>query len=790
MSGQGYKRTNFEEDDYASNGGTPPPVDFTNSVDFRGTVNSGAGLQWGLPSWKHRTTQEKVLLVLVAALTLVVVILSGIMALTDAKVKDLEERNKKYCLTPDCVNIASTMLSAMDRSVDPCEDFYTYACGGWMKNNPIPSGHSRWGTFDLMTQKNLLVMKNALDKPDDQFKSSAELKSKHYFQSCMDDDKLIEKAGPQPLLDLLRDRGWGINISSWGAGGAGLGQGWDLPGGWDFNKRLEDMHLLSTGVFFSVYVSEDAKNSSAYILQVDQSGLSLPERNYYLNNKTISNDTVLSAYLTYMTDVFMLLGAPNKTAVRSKMESVILFETELANITTPQEDRRDELKMYHKMTLRDLLHKYPQIKWIHLVNHLLKVVGITAAPSEPIIVLAPEYLTELNALLVRYLDTEEGKQIINDYILWHLVSDFASLLSKPFREAKQAFLEVMSGTKGNEDAWYICISDTDSVLGFAVGALFVKETFKGGSKDKAKEMIENVRTAFTDNLPDLDWMDDATRAAALDKANAVTDMIGYPNYILDHVKLDEKYESLKINKTDYFKNNLAFTRYSFVKSYEKLRQTPLNEWAMSPPTVNAYYTPSKNTIVFPAGILQAPFYDRNFPQSLNYGAMGVVMGHELTHGFDDQGREYDKYGNMKSWWGADAVKRFKQKTQCMIDQYNDFQLHGEHERGKQTLGENIADNGGLKSAYNAYSKWVERNGEEQLLPALNLNHRQLFFLSFAQVWCWNSKPESDHMQILTDPHSPPKFRVIGTLSNSEDFNKEFKCKSTAKMNPKRKCEIW
>ncbi|GFR73685.1 endothelin-converting enzyme 1, partial [Elysia marginata] len=267
MSSQGYKRTNFEEDDYASNGGTPPPVDFTHSVDFRGTVNSGGGLHLGLPSWKQRTTQEKVLLILVAALALVVIILSGVMALTDAKVKDLEALNKKFCLTPECVNIASTMLSAMDRTVDPCEDFYTYACGGWMKNNPIPPGHSRWGTFDLMTTKNMLVMKNALDKPDKEFTSTAELKSKHYFLSCMDEDKLIETAGAQPFLDLLRGLGWGVNISQWGAGGAGPGQGWELPGGWNLNKRVEDLHLLSLGVFFSVYVSEDAKNSSANILQ-------------------------------------------------------------------------------------------------------------------------------------------------------------------------------------------------------------------------------------------------------------------------------------------------------------------------------------------------------------------------------------------------------------------------------------------------------------------------------------------------------------------------------------------
>ncbi|GFN91704.1 endothelin-converting enzyme 1 [Plakobranchus ocellatus] len=260
MSGQGYKRTNFEEDDYTSNGGTPPPVDFTSSVDFRGasTVN---GLNVSLPSWRHRTTQEKVLLVLVAALTLVVVILAGVMAVTKAEVKELKVQNQKFCLTPDCVNIASTMLTSMDRTVDPCEDFYTYACGGWMKNNPIPPGHSRWGTFELMWQKNTLVMKNALDKPDSSFKSKAELKAKHYYQSCMDEDKLIEKAGAEPLLDILRGLNWGVNISAWGTAG------WKLPGGWNLNKRIENLHLLSIGVFFSVWVAEDAKDSSANILQ-------------------------------------------------------------------------------------------------------------------------------------------------------------------------------------------------------------------------------------------------------------------------------------------------------------------------------------------------------------------------------------------------------------------------------------------------------------------------------------------------------------------------------------------
>ncbi|XP_012937858.1 endothelin-converting enzyme homolog [Aplysia californica] len=552
---------------------------------------------------------------------------------------------------------------------------------------------------------------------------------------------------------------------------------------------LEDSQMLSVSVFFDIGVAEDDKNSSANILQVDQGGLGLPDRDYYLN-KTISEDKTLSAYLKYMVKVFTLLGAPNETYTTQMMTRVIEFETELANITTPDEERRDEEKMYHKYTLSNMTRTFNQVGWVHLVNHLLSVVSLSVQPTEHVVVYAPEYLEQMNTLLAHYRNTEDGLMVLTKYFLWHVVRDYVALLSKPFREAQKEFLESISGVQGNDDVWHTCITNTDSVLGFATGALFVKDTFKGESRGKAKEMIENVREAFKENLPRLKWMDPKTQAAAIDKANAVTDMIGYPTYILDTAKLDKKYEGLNINASDYFGNNLACLRFSIKKSLEKLRKVPKNEWVMTPPTVNAYYTASKNTIVFPAGILQAPFFDKSFPQSLNYGAMGVVMGHELTHGFDDQGREFDKNGNLKQWWDPAAIRRFQEKTQCMVDQYSSYTIHGEHERGKQTLGENIADNGGLKSAYHAYKNWVSRNGEEQLLPAIGLSHQQLFFLSFAQVWCWNSKPESDHLQVIKDAHAPAKSRVIGPLSNSYDFAEVFKCPKNSKMNPQKKCEVW
>ncbi|BFZ24008.1 hypothetical protein BsWGS_27047 [Bradybaena similaris] len=775
MSSQGYKRTNFEEDDYASNGGSAPPIDFTSNVAFRGK-------SLGLHLWKQRTNCEKVQAVFLAVLLLHIVVISVLLAFKDSRIGDLKAENKRYCLTPECVNIASTLLTAMDRNVEPCEDFYQYACGGWMKNNPIPSGHSRWGTFELMWQKNMLVMRNAIDKPDSAFTSTAQLKAKKYFLSCMDEDKLIEKAGPNPLLNLIDDLGWGINISEWD-------HGWQINGSWNLNKMLEDVHLLNVASLFTVWVAEDDKNSSLNVLQIDQGGTGLPERDYYLN-KTITEDKILSAYLKYMVTTFQLLGAQNETFTREQMVKVIEFEAEIANITMPMEDRRDESKLYHNYDLANMSKSFPQINWLNFVNHLLHAVNLTMTPTERIVLYAPEFLDKLNTMLANYVSTDEGKKVLTNYLLWDVVSDFAGFLSKPFKDAKKEFLESISGLTGSDEKWHNCITDTDAVLGFALGALFVKETFVGGSKEKAKEMIENVREAFISNLPNLDWMDPVTRAAAIDKANAVKDMIGYPDFILNDTLLDIRYEKLQINETDYFSNNMASIHYNFLRTFEKLRKKAEDEWAMSPATVNAYYTASKNSIVFPAGILQAPFFDKNVPQSLNYGAMGVVMGHELTHGFDDQGREYDKFGNMKQWWDPEAVKRFTNETKCIIDQYSEYQLHGEHEKGKQTLGENIADNGGLKSAYNAYRQWVHKHGEEQLLPALGLTHEQIFFLSFAQVWCWNSKPETDHLQVLTDPHSPAKFRVIGPLSNSYEFSEVYKCSSKSSMNPKKKCEVW
>ncbi|KAK2148889.1 hypothetical protein LSH36_477g02015 [Paralvinella palmiformis] len=774
MSGQKYKRTNFEEDDNVSNGGTPPGVTYDPSIAFKA----------GASFWQKRTILEKLLLSLSAVLAVVVIILGIVVGTQKPQrlvVPPAEKKQKtNLCTTLPCVTVASAVLNSMDPTADPCDDFYQYACGGWTKAHPIPSGQSRWGTFSVMDQQNQVVIKNEL-----------------------------ASLGAKPLLSLLKTLGgWQVT--------PGTGS-WDIAN-FDIQSLIEMVHSYGMGPLFYMGVGEDEKDTEHNILQFDESGLGLA-RDQYLN-KTIEEDKTLSGYLKYMTDIGVLLGGSyNET--KEQMYKVIEFEQKLANITTPMEDRRDDEKLYHKITVRELQNLAPFLDWLHYINSQLNVTTpcVVVDEDEKILTYAPEYLEKLTDLLTDLQKTEEDKIILNNYLIWNVVRPLVAYLSKPFQNARKEFLEILTGVSGEEELWRYCTSDTNSVLGFAVGAMFVRKTFHGESKNKAEEMISDIKQAFKKNLANITWMDEETKRAAADKADAVVDMIGFPPYILNTTALNEKYDKLFINESEYFQNNIRVLKFSIKKNLDKLRKPPERQsWSMTPATVNAYYTPTRNEIVFPAGILQAPFFDQKYPKSLNYGGMGVVMGHELTHGFDDQGREYDKYGVLRPWWNQASIEKFKERSQCVVDQYSNYKINGDHIKGKQTLGENIADNGGLKAAFHswilhqdpqqchyareqfllndlfatfhAYSQWISENGQEPSLPGVNLTDKQLFFLAFAQVWCSNSKPESVLMGLLTDPHSPSRYRVIGPLSNSKDFATEFHCKSDSYMNPAKKCEVW
>ncbi|KAL3271004.1 hypothetical protein HHI36_021505 [Cryptolaemus montrouzieri] len=761
--------------------------DSVNSVQFtEGISTSATHIRYhtGTTLWRQRSKLEKALLALVATLIFVILVLAIVVhtmehRLMSAKNFHIEMVEKQPCLSKNCIHIADDILQAMDPSIDPCDDFYAYSCNGWIKNNPIPDGKTQWGTFSKLDQQNQLIIKRILDKPLDQLKSKAEQKAKMYYESCLDVNDTMEVLGPKPMVDLLRKIG-GWNISE---------SGFNVRK-WSFQNIVQVvLNKYNIGALFSYSVGEDDKNSSKHVLQIDQSGLTLPTRENYLN-KT-EHAKVLEAYLDYMTKVGVLLGGePNST--KEQMAAVIEFETRLANITTPSELRRDEESLYHQYTIADLQEKAGFIDWRKFFEDGMRVVKKKITTKQQVVVYAPEYLSNLTELVKEYNSTLEGRIALNNYMVWQTVRSFTGCLSKAFRDAYKGLRKALMGSEGGEEPqWRYCIQDTNNVLGFAIGAIFVREVFHQDSKLQAQDMINNVRNAFTKNFKNLDWMDEDTRKAAESKADAISDMIGYPEFIKDINQLDEKYESLKIRSDAYFENTININYYNLVKNLEKINE-PVNKtaWSMSPSTVNAYYTPTKNQMVLPAGILQNPFYDPTYPPSLNYGGIGVVMGHELTHGFDDQGREFDKDGNLNHWWKNETVSKFKERTKCFVDQYDDYKINGKSISGNRTLGENIADNGGLKAAYNAYLQSMQYRAEPQFYPGLNLNHKQLFFVAFAQIWCSAVTNETSILQIEKDPHSPAKYRVIGALSNLKEFGEEFKCKEGSKMNPKRKCEVW
>jgi len=362
-----------------------------------------------------------------------------------------------------------------------------------------------------------------------------------------------------------------------------------------------------------------------------------------------------------------------------------------------------------------------------------------------------------------------------------------------YESTRAEFRRVLLGVLTDRNRWNRCVEWTNKKLGMAVGALFIRDNFNHESKATALEMIHDIRDAFNDLLEENAWMDTETRLVAEDKANSMTERIGYPEYITNDTRLEEEYKNLTIRGDQFLENLFAILRFEADRNVAKL-QKPVDKdkWATEPAVVNAFYNPNKNDIVFPAGILQPLFYSQHFPKSLNYGGIGVVIGHEITHGFDDKGRQFDKHGNLKQWWNNRTIAAFRKEAQCIIDQYSNYTLDEINLGidGRLTQGENIADNGGLKQAFRAYRKWVANNGAEPELPGLDLTHNQLFFLNYAQIWCGSMRPEDALTKIRSSVHSPGPIRVLGPLSNSRDFSEAYNCPATSRMNPPKKCSVW
>jgi putative endopeptidase len=647
-------------------------------------------------------------------------------------------------------------LANLDRSCAPCTDFNKYVNGGWMARNPIPAAYPSWGIFNEVNERNREILHQILEdaaKDTTAAPGSNEQKIGDYYGSCMDTAK-IESEGLKPLQPEL-DRIEKIS---------------DLQG-----LENEIAHLQSIGVhaFFVVDSTQDFKDSTQVTGEVDQGGLGMPDRDYYTREDEKSKQQ-RDEYVKHVTKMFELMG-DNAEIAAAEAQTVVELETRLAKASQTKVERRDPQAVYHRMPQAQLKTLAPNFPW----DDYFSAVGL--AGKGDVNVTAPTFFKEISALLA-----SEPMANWKTYLRWHLINSAARNLSSPFVDEDFRFKgTILTGTKENLPRWKRCVSYTDHALGEALGQAYVKKAFPPEAKVRALEMVKNLEAALADDLRQLAWMSEATRQQALTKLQAITNKIGYPDKWRD-------YSALEIDRGPYVQNTFRAAKFEFNRDLNKIgKPVDRTEWGMTPPTVNAYYNPQLNEIVFPAGILQPPFFDFKADDALNYGGMGSVIGHEMTHGFDDEGSQFDAQGNLKNWWTADDLKNFKARGECVAKQFDGYLVEDKlHENGKLVEGESIADLGGLVIAFAAFQKSL--GGKPRPAEIDGFTPEQRFFLGYARGWADNIRPEFARLLTNVDPHPLPQFRVNGPLSNLPAFAQAFKCKQGDPMvrPPSDRCAIW
>jgi putative endopeptidase len=642
--------------------------------------------------------------------------------------------------------------SAIDRDADPCRDFYQYACGVWMANNPIPADESSYGRFRELEERNRLVLKGVLEKaaaggasrtPDQQ-------KIGDYYATCMD-ETAIEKLGAAPMKKNL-DRIAGLKNRK------------------QVFEETARLHREGYGAFFLFDSQPDFKDSKVMIADVDQGGLGLPDRDYYLK-KDARSEEIRKQYVAHMEKMFVLLGESKQQAAKSAA-AVMAMETKLAEHSLPLVERRDPDRVYHFIPLSKFAADTPHLDWKDYL-------AITGAPSfDNLNVSHPEFFRSVNDVI-----GASSLEDLKTYLRWHVLSENAPLLSSDFVNENFVFFgTTLTGAQQLRPRWKRCVDRADGLLGFALGKGFVEATFGAEGKARTLDMVNRIEKALGSEIQTLDWMSPATKQQAMVKLNAVRNKIGYPDKWRD-------YSSVEIIRGDAVGNDMRAGGFEFRRVIDRIgKPTDPNEWGMSPPTVNAYYDPTVNNINFPAGILQPPFYDNKMDDAVNFGAIGAVVGHELTHGFDDTGRQFDAVGNLHDWWTPEDAKEFERRAQCFVEEYEKFSpVDGVHLNGKLTLGENAADNGGVRIAFKAL---MDSMGDRKVPKIDGFTPEQRFFLAWGQVWCQNIRDEAARLRAQTDPHSPGRFRINGVVQNMPEFQKAFGCPVGAPMVRQPACRIW
>ena len=650
-------------------------------------------------------------------------------------------------------------LSAIDKTADPCTNFYQYACGNWMKNNPIPSDQVRWGRFNELAERNSYLLYSELKSAADAPKTPLQKKYGDYFAACMNVD-LTDKLGAKPIeaeLSVIDKLASTKEVAALNL---------------ELEQKFGDGQLLSLGV------QQDQKDSSQQILGTGQGGLTLPDRDYYLTDDDRSK-TIRQQYVAHVTNMFVLLGDTQDKAAQESAD-VMRIETALATGSMPRVEMRDPAKRYHIMTVAEVTALSPDYNWKQFLD------GIGVGKATTLNVASPGYVKTVNAEL-----EAENVAAMKSYFRWHALHGAAPYLSKPFEQENFAFFnQTLQGQKEEQPRWKRCTRLTDQALGEAVGQDWVKQYFPPEAKANMEKLIAALEKALGQDIQSLDWMSDATKKEAEAKLGTITQKIGYPENWRDYSTLTVKRDDLigNLDRNGIFETKRMFAKYG--------KPVDAKEWGMTPPTVNAYYNPPQNNINFPAGILQPPFYSNNLDPAVNFGGIGVVIGHEMTHGFDDQGSKYDLHGNVRTWFTPEDLTKFQAKTGCIADEYSGFKVaEGQNLNGKLTLGENTADNGGLRIAFQALQETLT-TAPDTALAGYTSGQRdgytpaQRFFIGFGQVWCTNQTEQSARVLAKTDPHSSGEWRTNGSVQNFDEFGKAFGCKVGQPMMPAASCRVW
>ncbi len=644
----------------------------------------------------------------------------------------------------------------LDTSADPCVDFAQYACGNFSKLYPIPKDRSGFGTGSIVFDNTEAALHVILDKAaaGGPGRTANEQKIGDYYASCMDEEA-IDKLGLKPLQSDL-DRIAALKSKE------------ELP------KLLGHFQLINVNAFLGFGVQQDFKDARKQIASVDQGGLGLPERDFYFRAGDVAEKT-RTQYVQHIANIFKLMGEPESQAT-SDAQDIMKLETALAKISMDVTSRRDPKNIYHMMTISELSALAPLIDWKRFIE------ASDAPPVTELNVISPEFFKGLNTVLA-----STDLTTIKTYLRWQLIASTPGLvLPKAIDDEDFDFSRrKLAGQPEQRPRAKRCTQATDNALGEAIGQVYVSQEFPPSSKQATLQMVHDIETAMAEDLKTLDWMSAETKARAEQKLHMIADKIGYPDHWRD-------YSKLTVTRGDAFGNDRRATEFENLRQIAKIgKPVDRGEWGMSPGTVDAYYSASMNDINFPAAILQPPFFDKNATDAENYGHVGAIVGHELTHGFDDEGRQFDGNGNLDDWWTPEDGKKFEQKADCEVQEYNSFVVTDDVKiNGKLTLGENTADNGGLRLAYIAFLADAKRKNIDLNAKSDGFTPIQQFFLGFGQDWCGETRPEQRRLQAQTDPHSDRKYRVDGVVQNMPEFGQAFGCKVGQPMMPVNSCRVW